>query len=184
MIDLIGYRRHGHSEVDDPTITQPLLYRAIKDHPPLWEIYAEDTGAEDVKARVEAIRANLEAAQKKARPSARNPCSAICPSIGTTTMAAATSRNMKLKPASPPRRLQRNYWQAHHLPEGFHIHPKVKKLLEQRAEMGAGKRPVDYGMAEALAFGSLAKAGVPVRLQRTGHAVAAPSTSAIRCCSI
>ncbi|MGD0267484.1 MAG: hypothetical protein ABSB14_00360 [Candidatus Sulfotelmatobacter sp.] len=49
-------------------------------------------------------------------------------------------------------------------PEGFHIHPKVKKLLEQRAEMGAGKRPVDYGMAEALAFASLVKAGTPVRL--------------------
>ena len=49
-------------------------------------------------------------------------------------------------------------------PEDFHIHPKVKKLLEQRAEMGTGKRPVDYGMAEALAFASLVKAGVPVRL--------------------
>src|SRR5439155_798764 len=49
-------------------------------------------------------------------------------------------------------------------PEGFHIHPKVKKLLEQRGEMGTGKRAVDYGMAEALAFASLVKAGVPVRL--------------------
>ncbi len=49
-------------------------------------------------------------------------------------------------------------------PEGFHIHPKVKKLLEQRAEMGTGKRPVDYGMAEALALGGLVKAGIPVRL--------------------
>ena len=42
VVDLIGYRRHGHSEVDDPTVTQPLLYKAIKDHPSLWEIYAED----------------------------------------------------------------------------------------------------------------------------------------------
>jgi 2-oxoglutarate dehydrogenase E1 component len=49
-------------------------------------------------------------------------------------------------------------------PEHFRIHPKVKKLLEQRAEMGTGKRPVDYGMAEALAFASLVKSGVPVRL--------------------
>ncbi|MBA3915890.1 MAG: 2-oxoglutarate dehydrogenase E1 component, partial [Acidobacteriales bacterium] len=49
-------------------------------------------------------------------------------------------------------------------PEDFHIHAKVKKLLEQRAEMGNGKRPVDYGMAEALAFASLVKAGTPVRL--------------------
>src|SRR5258708_17455905 len=49
-------------------------------------------------------------------------------------------------------------------PDGFHIHPKVKKLLEQRAEMGTGKRPVDYGMAEALAFASLVKSGTHVRL--------------------
>jgi 2-oxoglutarate dehydrogenase E1 component len=49
-------------------------------------------------------------------------------------------------------------------PDGFHIHPKVKKLLEQRAEMGTGKKPLDYGMAEALAFASLLKQGIPVRL--------------------
>ena len=48
VIDLIGYRRHGHSEVDDPTVTQPLRYKLIKEHPPLWEIYAEDIGAKDV----------------------------------------------------------------------------------------------------------------------------------------
>jgi 2-oxoglutarate dehydrogenase E1 component len=49
-------------------------------------------------------------------------------------------------------------------PEGFHIHEKIKRLLEQRAEMGTGKRPIDYGMAEALALASLVKQGVPVRL--------------------
>ncbi|HEY4563520.1 MAG TPA: 2-oxoglutarate dehydrogenase E1 component, partial [Thermoanaerobaculia bacterium] len=49
-------------------------------------------------------------------------------------------------------------------PEGFHVHKKIQALLAQRAEMGNGKRPVDYGMAEALAFGSLVKAGTPVRL--------------------
>src|SRR5271167_294766 len=66
VIDLIGYRRHGHSEVDDPTITQPLLYKEIKEHPPLWEIYADDIGAADAQARVDAIKAEFEAAQKKA----------------------------------------------------------------------------------------------------------------------
>ena len=55
VVDLIGYRRHGHSEVDDPTITQPLLYAKIKDHPPLWQIYAKQIGA-DPAATVEAVR--------------------------------------------------------------------------------------------------------------------------------
>ena len=44
MVDLIGFRRHGHSEVDDPTITQPILYRKIKDHPLLYQIYANNVG--------------------------------------------------------------------------------------------------------------------------------------------
>src|SRR5206468_7916051 len=65
VIDLIGYRRHGHSEVDDPTVTQPLLYKAIKEHPPLWEVYAEDIGAEKVQERVAQVRAEYEAAQQK-----------------------------------------------------------------------------------------------------------------------
>src|SRR5438105_10330704 len=49
VVDIIGYRRHGHSEVDDPTITQPLLYERIKNHPPLWKFYAERTGIDSQK---------------------------------------------------------------------------------------------------------------------------------------
>ena len=65
----------------------------------------------------------------------------------------------------PARRVVRAHRAADHAsPTGFHIHPKVKKLLEQRAEMGTGKRAVDYGMAEALAFACLVKTGTPVRL--------------------
>ena len=65
IIDLIGYRRHGHSEVDDPTITQPLRYAKLKDHPPLYEIYAEKIGA-DTSARVKELQTELGEAQKAA----------------------------------------------------------------------------------------------------------------------
>ncbi len=65
IIDLIGYRRHGHSEVDDPTITQPLRYAKIKSHPPLYELYARQIGA-DPSARVKELQAELAEAQKQA----------------------------------------------------------------------------------------------------------------------
>jgi len=66
VIDLIGYRRHGHSEVDDPTITQPLLYDRIKNHAQLWKIYAEQTGI-DALPIAEAVKKEYEEEQRKAR---------------------------------------------------------------------------------------------------------------------
>ena len=72
VIDVIGYRRHGHSEVDDPTITQPLLYAKIKDHPQLWQIYAKEIGA-DPAATVTAVRNELESAHKAASEMQKKP---------------------------------------------------------------------------------------------------------------
>src|SRR5712671_3029867 len=66
VADLIGYRRHGHSEVDDPTITQPRLYERIKNHPPLWRIYSERIGVQPMQI-VEGIRKEYEEEQSKAR---------------------------------------------------------------------------------------------------------------------
>jgi len=164
IVDVIGYRRHGHSEVDDPTITQPLLYKAIKEHPPLWEIYAEDIGIEDVQMRVQTIRAELEAAQKKASSITRKPTLRELPAYWDKYSGGRYKPEYEVETGLPAEELREITEPLTTYPPDFHIHPKVKKLLEQRAEMGAGKRPVDYGMAEALAFGSLVKAGVPVRL--------------------
>ncbi len=164
VVDIIGYRRHGHSEVDDPTVTQPLLYRAIKDHPPLWEIYAEDTDAEDVQARVEEIRAEFEAAQKKAGSITKKPTLRDLPRYWDNYRGGRYKPEYEVDTGLSAEALREITERLTTYPEGFHIHPKVKKLLEQRTEMGTGKRLVDYGMAEALAFGSLVKAGVPVRL--------------------
>src|SRR5205814_8571574 len=72
VVDVIGFRRHGHSEVDDPTITQPLRYKKIKEHPPLFEIYArkENLSTEDSARHV---REELEAAHKQAQSIEKKP---------------------------------------------------------------------------------------------------------------
>jgi 2-oxoglutarate dehydrogenase E1 component len=164
VIDMIGYRRHGHSEVDDPTITQPLVYKAIKDHPPLWQIYAEDTGVENPEAHLQTIKAEYEAAQKRAGSITKKPTLRDLPRYWDSYQGGRYKPEYGVETGLALDELREITERLTRYPEGFHIHPKVKKLLEQRHEMGNGKRAVDYGMAEALAFGSLVKAGVPVRL--------------------
>lgn len=164
VIDMIGYRRHGHSEVDDPTVTQPLVYKAIKEHPPLWQIYAEDTGAEDVQVKADAIRSEYEAAQKKAGSLTKKPTLRDLPSYWDNYRGGCYKAEYDVDTGLSVEELRQITERLTTYPAGFHIHPKVKKLLEQRAEMGTGKRPVDYGMAEALSFASLVRQGTPVRL--------------------
>ncbi len=164
VVDLIGYRRHGHSEVDDPTITQPLLYKVIKGHPPLWEIYAEDIGAEDVQTRVQAIREEYENAQQKAAELTKKPSMRELPNYWSSYKGGRYKPEYAVETGLSLQELRQISERLTTHPADFHIHPKVKRLLEQHAEMGSGKRPVDYGMAEALAFASLVKAGIPVRL--------------------
>src|ERR1700684_2112028 len=72
FIDLVGYRRHGHSEVDDPTITQPRRYRKIEAHPQLWRIYAEKVGA-DAAPLVKRAQSEMDVAQKEALELEKNP---------------------------------------------------------------------------------------------------------------
>ncbi len=164
VIDLIGYRRHGHSEVDDPTVTQPLLYKKIKDHPPLWEIYADDIGATDAQAKADAIKAEFEEAQKKAKSAKTKPTMRDLPKYWDGYFGGLHKPEFEVETGVSLEELAELTTKLTTYPEGFHIHPKVKKLLEQRAEMGAGKRLVDYGMAEALAFASLVKGGIHVRM--------------------
>jgi 2-oxoglutarate dehydrogenase E1 component len=184
VIDLIGYRRYGHSEVDDPTVTQPLLYRKIKSWPVLWKRYAERIGVPETEAEAlaraeasadaEAIdhgeetaaaeRRRLAEAHKEATALARAPVLRRLPSYWDrfrggpydpalevdTGLAAAEIARLGDALAAPP--------------AGFHVHPKVAKLVEERRRAAHGERPIDYGAAEALAFASLLDAGVPVRL--------------------
>ena len=163
VIDLIGYRRHGHSEVDDPTITQPIRYRKIEARAPVWEIYEQKFGIKP-HTNVEEIRAEFGAAQKKAEELESNPSMRTLPPYWEGYKGGRYTAALEVDTGISTAEIGSLSVQLTSYPEGFHIHPKVKKLLEQRAEMGTGKRPVDYGMAEALAFGSLLRQGIPVRL--------------------
>jgi 2-oxoglutarate dehydrogenase E1 component len=166
VVDLIGYRRHGHSEVDDPTITQPLLYKKIAAHPPLWKLYARATGVPDAEAerRMEAVRAELDAAHKAAAALEKKPTMRTLPSYWDRYNGGWWKPEYEVRTGLPAEEIAALAGPLTTAPEGFHVHKKIQALLAQRAEMGTGKRPVDYGMAEALAFGSLVKAGTPVRL--------------------
>jgi len=166
VIDLIGYRRHGHSEVDDPTITQPLLYRKIKDHPPLWKLYAERIGADAsaTAAISEEARSELGAAQKNARKLEKKPTMRTLPEYWSQFAGGRWLPEYEVDAGLDAAELGEITDALTRIPQGFHIHPKIKRLLEQRAQMGHGKAAVDYGMSEALAFGSLLRDGIPVRL--------------------
>jgi 2-oxoglutarate dehydrogenase E1 component len=164
VVDLIGYRRHGHSEVDDPTVTQPLMYKAIKEHSPLYQIYAKAIGVENVTEQVSAIKAEYEAAQKSATQFTKKPQMRDLPKYWDNYFGGRYKPEYEQPTGVAQEELAELSQRLTTYPDGFHIHPKVKKLLEQRQEMGSGKKPLDYGMAEALAFASLVKQGIPVRL--------------------
>jgi len=163
VVDLIGYRRHGHSEVDDPTITQPLRYRKIEAHPPIYQIYAERIGA-NTEPMVKRVREELDAAQKEAQEIEKRPLMRRLPRYWGGFIGGRYDASYEVDTAAPEETIAAIGESLVTYPENFHVHSKVKKLLEQRLEMAQGKRAIDYGMAEALAFGSLVLQGVPVRL--------------------
>jgi 2-oxoglutarate dehydrogenase E1 component len=163
VVDLIGYRRHGHSEVDDPTVTQPLRYARIKDHPPLYKLYAEKLGV-DSTAEVAAIQNNLLEEQKAATRASRKLTMREIPDYWEPFYGGPLRDDDNPRTGLDATEIASLTTALTTAPTGFHIHPKVEKLLAQRVEMGTGKKPLDYGMAELLAYASLLKSGVPVRL--------------------
>jgi 2-oxoglutarate dehydrogenase E1 component len=163
VVDLIGYRRHGHSEVDDPTITQPLTYQRIKDHPPLWKIYEQRSGI-DATSIVEAVKKEYEEEQVKAHALKKMPHLRTLPNYWSPYIHGKYDPSYEIDTGLSRKNLAELTDGLVRVPDGFHLHSKLAKLLQQRAEMGHGKRAVDYGFAEALAFGSLVMEGTPIRL--------------------
>jgi len=174
FVDLVCYRKHGHNELDDPTFTQPVMYARIARHVPAARQYADRLIAEGVldEARLEAMESAIATRLDEAHTRARG-------AAGAETEAAPSGMWQGFEWAgedwSAETRVAENALRgiaqaAARLPETFHPHPKVAKLLESRIEMLAQDR-VDWGCAEVLAIGSLLIEGQGVRLsgQDTGR---------------
>ena len=164
VVDLIGYRRHGHSEVDDPTVTSPRRYAIIKTHPTLSEIYAKKLGV-DASAEIAAFQKELFEDQKEATQAKRKPSMRALPEYWDDYYGGAMHVDDNPHTGIDAVEIAELTKAITRAPEGFHVHPKVKKtVLDPRMEMGEGRKPFDYGTAELLAYAALLKAGTPVRL--------------------
>jgi 2-oxoglutarate dehydrogenase E1 component len=144
-------------------VTHPVLYKAIMNRPPLWQLFAREIGV-DATARAQAVRAAMRAAQEDAGTLTTRPVLSPLPDYWRNYRGGNHRPEYDVDTRLSADALKALGDRLTHVPEGFHVQPKVKRLLVQRAEMTNGKRPLDYGTAEALAFASLVSAGVPVRL--------------------
>jgi 2-oxoglutarate dehydrogenase E1 component len=164
LIDLIGYRRFGHNETDEPAYTQPLMYERIKKHPPVRKIYAERLAGDGVLSTEEAERIETQALEQ-----VREAHESLKQSMGgpPETGQHELDRTMSREPRTtlPEETLRTLADQLLRVPDGFEVHRKLKPFLERRrAAFADADGRVDWAHAEALAFASLLALGVPIRL--------------------
>src|SRR5438874_632602 len=168
FIDFVCYRRHGHNELDDPTLTQPVMYEQIRNHPSVVELYTKrlvEAGVVDEAQLAEmrqARRAALEAALATARK--EMPRQQAFGFGGVWRGLGWAGADWSADTRVPAERLRAIGEALVHLPADFTPHPRVKKLLEERSARVARGEALDWGIAETLAYGSLLLEGTPVRV--------------------
>ena len=165
VIDLIGYRRFGHNETDEPSYTQPLMYQKIKEHPTAREIYLHNLVAEGLVT--EADGANDFETAYSAVAEAHKRVKATLASDPTEESEESTAHETEVP--RPSTRVPRDILltlneQLVLAPDDFHIYPKLAKQLERRRAAVNDGAGIDWGTAESLAFASLLTEGHPIRL--------------------
>ncbi|HNQ03716.1 MAG TPA: 2-oxoglutarate dehydrogenase E1 component [Thiobacillaceae bacterium] len=162
-INLLCYRRLGHNEQDEPMVTQPLMYRRIHALPSTRVLYARHLAeegvldAEQAETLVQAYRASLDA-PAGFQADAKNPYAPDWSPYKNTHW------RQPVRTTIPQTRLKALARRLVDIPRDFALHPRVRKIMDDRQAMGEGKLPLDWGMAETLAYASLLSDGVPVRL--------------------
>jgi 2-oxoglutarate dehydrogenase E1 component len=172
VIDMFGYRRLGHNEGDEPSFTQPVLYKAIQRRKSVREGYLDHLLALGGLTREEAenIARTRHEALEKELSQAQNE--AFLPPAEKTQGVWARGRytggpeneTEEVRTGVEAKQLAELLLKQTALPETFHPHPKINKFLESRRQMAAGKEPLDWASGEALAFASLSSEGFRVRL--------------------
>jgi len=169
VIDLVCYRRHGHNEADEPSATQPMMYKTIKALPTTRQLYADKLVEQGVIAVGES---------DKLTEDFRNKLDAgvmVAPDVEVDhdhekDLALVWQKYLKAdwrtpyNPRVPVEKLQELATSLTTLPEGLSLHSRVKKIVEDRRKMTAGAQPLDWGYAENLAYATLINDGYPVRL--------------------
>ncbi|MEX2299905.1 MAG: 2-oxoglutarate dehydrogenase E1 component, partial [Bryobacterales bacterium] len=170
VIDMYGYRRHGHNEGDEPAFTQPLLYRAIAQRKSVREGYLEHLLALDGVTREEADsiaeerRKHLDEELSVARSEDYVQRAQRYTGIWSGYRGGPESETEDVETGVIRERLEALLEKLSRTPEDFHPHKRLVQLLKQRHEMAEGERPLDWSAGEALAFATLLTEGLRVRL--------------------
>ena len=168
VIDMYCYRRRGHNEGDEPSFTQPMLYKAIDDRMSVHEAYLEqllmlggvtyDEAEKIVAMRREQLEQELSAAR---RDDLERPTDVLG---GIWAGYVGGPEPLPVATGVPRERLSALLESLSRVPADFHPHAKLKRFLEARLEMAGGSRPLDWSAAEALALASLATEGMRIRM--------------------
>jgi len=167
VIDLVCYRRLGHNEADEPAATQPLMYRAIRQHPTARKLYADLLAAEGVLTAAEAE--GMVEQYRHALDSGRfevHPALGLIGNKHTIDWSSYAQFDWSERPRTgvEPDRLAALGKRLTQYPSEFVLHPRVAQVVANRAKMMSGELPLDWGVAETLAYASLLDEDVAVRI--------------------
>lgn len=167
VIDMICYRKHGHSETDEPAATQPMMYQHIRLHAGVRHLYTEKLITEgllddkDIDGIVDDYIASLDSNKKVSSKHAQNIDTEFyidfSPFIGTKWDAVIDTSISNNTMQQLTKKITR-------VPDHFHLHKSVQKIIDNRIKMGNGELDIDWGFAETIAYASLLEAGYPVRI--------------------
>lgn len=168
IIDLICYRRLGHNETDEPSFTQPQMYETIKNHPKTVDIYKNrllsrgDINAADIEkietASKQALEENFNAAKEKDIKTQVDTMGGVWSKFSKEALDSETHTELLAQ------QFEKIVKAITEIPSEIGLHKGIAKVIESRAKMAKGEMPIDWGMAEALSFGSILENGIPIRL--------------------